>query len=180
MADNDQRADATDTANAGEPQTDDSAAFGPAFRLGILMVLVTAAAIFLLGGGATNFRPVPRDLVAPDTPLPVGLEPEGVHDTPPTMFRWTPGGQDVDLSQLLLYRGNRSRIWQSAPVQGSELEIPLAAYQDIPAGETLYWRVREVRRGKARASSARVAFWYQLDSQGRGPGEGVVTDILRQ
>jgi len=143
-------------------------------------VLGLAAAILVLGGGPGNFRPVDRDLVSEDTPLPVGIEPEGVQDTPPTKFRWEPGGDDVELTQLLLYRSDRKRLWQSAPIRGAELEIPLSAYKHVPAGETLYWRVREVRRGKARASSAFVAFWFQKDLRGLGPGEGVLTDILRQ
>jgi hypothetical protein len=149
-------------------------------RTWIAAVLLLAAAIFVLGGGATSFRPLPHDLVPADTPVPVGIEPEGVCDAPPTKFRWKPGGEDVELSQLLVYRNDLKRLWQSAPVRGSEVEIPASAYTDIPAGETLYWRVREVRRGKARATSALVAFWYQIDLAGRKPGEGVHTDFLRQ
>lgn len=152
----------------------------PSIRAWSVAILALAAAILVLGGGVANFRPVSRDLVSPDTPIPVGIEPEGVQDTPPTEFRWTPGGDDVDLAQLILYRGDRKRLWQSAPIRGSDFEVPLDAYRDIPAGETLYWRVREVRRGKARAAAAFVAFWYQKDLQGRGPGEGVRTDFLRQ
>lgn len=142
--------------------------------------LALAVAVFLLGGGAGNFRPVSRDLVTEDTTIPVGVSPEGVQDTPPTRFRWTPGGEDVDLTQLILYRADRKRLWQSAPLRGAELEVPLSAYEHIPAGETLYWRVREVRRGKPRATSAFVAFWFQADLKGRGPGDGVRTDIMRQ
>jgi predicted phage tail protein len=152
----------------------------PVVRTWGVAVLLLAAAIFVLGGGATNFRPVSRDLVAEDTPIPVGIEPEGVQDTPPTVFRWTPGGDDVDLTQLILYRADKKRLWQSAPTRAAELEVPLEAYRHIPAGETLYWRVREVRRGKARAASAFVAFWFQIDLQGKGPGETPHTDIMRQ
>ena len=143
-------------------------------------LLVLAAGVFVLGGGVTSFRPVSRDLVTADTPLPVPLEPKGEQDAPPTKFRWTKGGDDVDLAQLLLYRANQKRLWQSAPTRGSELEVPLSAYEHVPAGETISWRVREVRRGKARASSALAEFSFRVDIQGRGPGEGVVTDVLRQ
>jgi hypothetical protein len=149
-------------------------------RTWIASVLLLAAAVFAVGGGATAFRPLSRDLVPADTPVPVGIEPDGVCEAPPAKFRWTPGGDDAELSQLLVYRGDLKRLWQSAPVRGAEIEIPLSAYADIPAGETLYWRVREVRRGKARATSALVAFWYQVDLAGRKPGEGVHTDFLRQ
>jgi hypothetical protein len=149
-------------------------------RTWIWACLALAAAIFVLGGGATNFLPLPRDLVPADTPVPVGVEPQGVCDVPPTKFRWKPGGDDVDLTQLLVYRADLKRLWQSAPVAGFEIEIPISAYTDIPAGETLYWRVREVRRGKARATSALVAYWFQIDLAGRKPGEGVHTDFLRQ
>jgi hypothetical protein len=149
-------------------------------RTWIAAGLLLAAAVFVVGGGASNFRPLPRDLVPEDTPVPVGIEPEGVCEVPPAKFRWTPGGDDVELSQLLVYRGDLKRLWQSAPVRGAEIEIPVSAYKDIPAGETLHWRVREVRRGKARATSALVSFWYQTDLEGRKPGEGVHTDFLRQ
>ena len=151
-----------------------------AARTWVGAVLALAVVVFLVGGGAGNFRPVSRDLVTEDTPIPVGLSPEGVQEAPPTEFRWTPGGEDADLTQLVLYRADRKRLWQSAPLRGAELEVPLSAYEHIPAGETLYCRVREVRRGKPRATSALVAFWFRVDLKGRGPGEGVRTDIMRQ
>ncbi len=139
-----------------------------------LVLLAGAAALALGGDVAGNFRPEPSGAVDPDTPLPVPLEPEGELPAPPTVFRWTPGGDDVDLAQVVLFSSNYEVFWQSGPLEGPPLEIvPEEVFAGIPAGEPLAWRVREVARGRPRAASRMVVFSFTVDAHGRPIGESV-------
>jgi hypothetical protein len=103
-------------------------------------------------------------------------EPLGEVPTPPTRFRWTPGEGEIGLSQVLLFRANLDLLWSSAPLPGGvhELEVPLTLYDGVPAGEKLYWRVREVHLGKPRATSALENFVFEIDSRGFRKGEADV------
>ena len=136
-------------------------------------VLVGAAVVLVLAGGAfRNFRPEPPARVPADTAIPVIQEPKGQLQTPPTVFRWTPGGTDVDLAQIAIYRGNLEPVWQSSPLQGSSLEVdPHELFEGVAAGEPLYWRVREISRGRPRATSSFAPFSFAVDVHGRGPEE---------
>jgi hypothetical protein len=116
-----------------------------------------------------GFRPEPSGAVPSDTKLPVLIEPEGELPNPPKVFRWTPGGTDVDLAQIAIYHTSLEPVWQSAPIHGSSLEIdPAVVFQGIGAGEKLCWRVREVTRGRPRATSAFARFQFDLDARGLG------------
>lgn len=135
-----------------------------------------ALLLFLLGGVRENFRPPGAGRPAAEIALPVPLEPEGEYPAPPTTFRWKPGGDGVDLYQVVLHRASFERFWESAPLRGvTELTIPREAYDGIPAGQQLYWRVREVSGGRARATSAYTPFRFRVDSKGYGPGEAPFT-----
>jgi hypothetical protein len=132
----------------------------------VLGILVAA-----LGGAVQGFRPEPSGAVPADTPLPLLGEPQGDLPAPPKVFRWTPGGTDVDLSQVAIYRSTLEPLWQSSPVRGTSIEVdPADVFQGVPAGEQLLWRVREVSRGRPRASSAYGKFKFAVDTRGLGAG----------
>jgi hypothetical protein len=135
-------------------------------------VLLVAAVALLVGGGAVdNFRPLPSGAVPADTPLPVLESPRGELPEPPRVFKWTPGGER-DLSQVTLLRGNLTPLWRSAPTESSELHVdPAVVFAEIPAGGHLYWRVREVRDGKPRATSAVAEFWFVTHVRGQAEGK---------
>ncbi len=143
-----------------------------AARLWTVVVLAGAATLALGGDVAGNFAPEPSGAVAPETPLPVPLEPEGELPAPPAVFRWTPGGDDVDLAQIVLFRSNYEVFWQSGPLEGPPLEVaPAEIFAGIPAGEPVAWRVREVAQGRPRAASRMVIFSFEVDTEGRPVGE---------
>jgi hypothetical protein len=134
----------------------------------------SALALLLFGGAREGFRPLPSGRIPADTPLPVGIEPSGNLDAPPSVFRWTPGGPDVDFSQVLVFDERFERVWQSAPVADHEIKVdPARVFARVAAGAPLSWSVREVRRGRPRATSAAVAFTFAVDVQGRGIGESL-------
>ena len=135
-------------------------------------VLVVGAVLLGTAGGLRNFRGAPGTGVPADTPLPVLHEPAGDLPEPPRVFRWTPGGPDVDLSQVTVFRGNLEPWWYSAPLDTCVIEVdPSEVFAGIPAGETVFWRVREVTQGRPRATSALAQLSFALDTGGRGPGE---------
>jgi hypothetical protein len=134
---------------------------------------VAAAVVLVFAGGAfESFRPEPPAKIPPDTPLPVVLEPKGDLASPPKVFRWAPGGPDVDLAQVAIYRKNLEPLWQSSPIQGSSLEVdPRELFEGVGAGEPLVWRVREISQGRPRATSAFELFSFAVDVHGRGPAQ---------
>ncbi len=128
---------------------------------------VVAAAVIL---GIVALRPPPVESGAPqalrDVGIPQPIEPVGPVDAPPTRFAWTPGGEDVDLSQVIVYGQDMQRIWATAPLDTNVATIPLDAYLGIGAGENCFWRVREIKDGKARAASGMRPFAFRRDLQG--------------
>ena len=146
---------------------------GPA-RFWSAVLLAGAIALALGRGAPDNFRPEPPARMAADTPLPLLEEPQGALPHPPRTFRWTPGGPDVSLAQVMLFRKTLEPFWQSGPVEGPPLEVdPDEVFAGIPAGENLFWRVREVIDGRPRAVSALAEFTFETDTQGRPIGESV-------
>lgn len=142
-------------------------------------VVGAALALFLFGGAIEGFRPVPSGRIPEDTKLPVGTYPEGELPEPPAVFRWEPGGDDVDLSQVIVFDDRRNRLWQSVPLAGSEVAIdPPAVFAGAAAGRVYSWSVREFRGGRPRATSALVQFSFDVDVHGRGIGESVPAEPL--
>ncbi|MFN8179992.1 MAG: hypothetical protein U0167_18815 [bacterium] len=140
-------------------------------RVWSAVFVVAGILLVALGGAVQGFRPEPSGAVPADTPLPTLGEPQGPLPAPPKVFRWTPGGTDVDLSQVAIYRSTLEPLWQSSPVRGSSIEVePSEVFQGVPAGEELLWRVREVSHGRPRASSAYGRFKFAVDTRGLGPG----------
>lgn len=143
-----------------------------ATRLWSAILVGAGVALALFGGALQGFRPEPSGRIPTDAVLPVALEPRGELPAPPTVFRWTPGGDDVDLVQVAIYRSNLEAVWQSSPVQGSSIEVdPREVFEDVAAGEQVSWRVREISRGRARATSAAQVFSFAVDVHGRGPAQ---------
>jgi hypothetical protein len=135
-------------------------------------VLVGAAVLLGVAGVRGNFRGESARGSPSDAPLPALAEPVGELPEPPGVFRWTPSGPEVGLSQVTVFRGNLEPWWYSAPLDTCVIEVdPAEVFAGIPAGETVFWRVREVTDGRPRATSALVQFSFALDAQGRGPGE---------
>jgi hypothetical protein len=142
-------------------------------------VLVAAVLLFFAGGALEGFRPEPSGRIPGDTKLPVGTSPEGELPAPPTVFRWEPGGDDVDLSQVIVFDDRRDRLWQSVPVKGSELTVDVEhVFAMAAAGHVYSWSVREFRAGRPRATSALVQFSFDVDVHGRGIGESMPGDPL--
>ena len=142
-------------------------------------VLVAAVALFLAGGAMDGFRPVPSGRIPDDTKLPVGIEPQGERPEPPTVFRWEPGGDDVDLSQVIVFDDRRNRLWQSVPIAGNEVVVDAAhVFERAAAGRVYSWSVREFHAGRPRATSALVQFSFDVDVHGRGIGESVPAEPL--
>lgn len=124
--------------------------------IGVAAVGLGAFLLYFMGG-----RTAPPKAVAPspeDVKLPVPLEPAGELETAPLRFDWEPGGDDVDLSQVILFRGDLSRFWETAPVETSEVTVPLHAFDGIYPMEPCFWRVREVTDGRPRAASELKGF----------------------
>lgn len=143
-----------------------------AVRMWTVVVLAAAAAVVLGGNARESFRPEPSGAIPADTPLPVLHDPQGDLPAPPSQFAWTPGGNDVDLAQVVLFKSNLEVFWQSGPLSGPPLTVdPAEVFAGIPAGEPLAWRVREVSGGKPRASSDLVVFSFAVDTQGIPAGE---------
>lgn len=134
-----------------------------AHRLGIGVVLL-AAALFFVAARSSSMSEAPDPLRAIE--IPHVVEPIGDVDLPPTRFHWTPGGDDVDLSQVIVYRKDSARIWESSPTESTEVIAPDFIYEGIRPGEPCYWRVREVTDGKARAASGMTRFVFRRDSLG--------------
>jgi hypothetical protein len=144
----------------------------PVVRIVGILALVGALVLLVLGGVPENFRALPSGRIPADTPVPVILAPAGEQEQLPTVFRWTPGGPDVDFSQVLVFDDSLSRIWTSAPVRGSELTVdPAIVFDGIQAGTPCAWSVREVYQGRPRATSALQEFSFNHDWLGRPIGE---------
>ena len=140
-------------------------------RVWSAVLVVAGILVAALGGAVQGFRPEPSGAVPADTPLPTLSEPQGDLPAPPKVFRWTPGGTDVDLAQVAVYRSTLEPLWQSAPLRGSSIQVdPADVFQGVPAGEELLWRVREVSHGRPRAASAYGRFKFAVDTRGVGPG----------
>jgi hypothetical protein len=138
------------------------------------ILAAAAAGLALAGDALDNFRPEPVWVPPADTSLPVVEAPQGRVPDPPREFRWTPGGEDVDLAQVSIFRKNLNPVWQSGPVARPPVEVvPEEVFAGVAAGEELFWRVREVRDGRPRATSAMASFTFDRDTQGRGPAESV-------
>lgn len=148
-------------------------------RIAAACVVGAALLLFLFGGAFEGFRPVPSGRVPEDTTLPVGTYPQGELPEPPTIFRWEPGGDDVDLSQVIVFDDRRNRLWQSVPLAGREVAIDAArVFERAAAGRVYSWSVREFRRGRPRATSALVQFSFDVDVHGRGIGESIPAEPL--
>jgi hypothetical protein len=130
---------------------------GPAYRFWGALLIVGALLLFLGGGAVENFRSDPP-VFADDESLPLPIVPDGMSDELPTLFRWTPGSDETEFSQVVLHRSTFEPFWRSRPVRGDRLEISPSVFDDIRPGELSFWRVREVARGKPRAGSAFTAF----------------------
>jgi hypothetical protein len=129
-----------------------------AFAFWTMMTIAIAGAILLL---VTGRSPSPAKAKAEPTEtvnLPKLIEPAGILDSVPQQFRWTPGGDDVDISQVIIFRGDMTRIWESAPTDSDEVTVPLHMFNLIAPMEPLFWRVREVTDGKPRAASDLMPF----------------------
>ena len=151
---------------------------GPA-RLWAAVLLAAGVALALGGNVADNFRPEPSGRVPADTPLPTPIQPQGELPSPPAVFDWTPGGPDVALSQIVIFRSNYDVLWESAPLAGPPVTvIPEEVFAGVPAGEPLAWRVREVSNGRPRATTALILFSFDLDTLGRPVGESVPGEPL--
>jgi len=127
-------------------------AFWSTIAIGILGALLLVA---------TGRAPAPakaKDASTEAVKLPEPIEPAAYVDTAPLRFVWTPGGDDVDLSQVIIFRGDMTRIWESAPTDTNEVTVPLHAFDVIYPMEPCFWRVREVTDGKPRAASALKPF----------------------
>jgi hypothetical protein len=142
------------------------------------VVVVGAVALFLLAGGWENVRPVFPGPAGETEVLPLPVSPQGSHPSPPLHFRWKASADDVDFAQVILYRRSYERFWESGPTVGNEVTVPLQAYEGVGAGETCYWRVREVADGKPRGSSPFIEFEFAVDSRGYGPGEAPPPELL--
>ncbi len=151
----------------------------PAYRRVGLILLAAAIALFLVGGGLDGIRrsgPEPGLAVG----LPEPVEPEGELASPPTVFRWTPGGTDVVFAQITVTNDDLGRLWSSGPLETSEVTIPLEVYQGVGAGSVCYWQIREFSEGHPRAASRLSRFRFREDADGFGPGENpALSPILR-
>ncbi|MBZ0268761.1 hypothetical protein K8I85_11435, partial [bacterium] len=178
--------DRTDRTDRAEPASDPAeagrAASGrpsPGALIAASCVLVAAVLLLVVGGVVEGFRPLPSGRIPEDTPLPVGEEPQGELPEPPAVFRWEPGGDDVDLSQVIIFDDRRERLWQSVPLTGSELTVDVAhVFDRAAAGHVYSWSVREFRNGRPRATSPLVQFSFDVDVHGRGIGESVPGEDL--
>jgi hypothetical protein len=141
------------------------------FLAGTLTAVLGAVAILVLGGARQNFTPVDPPAVDANRALPELIEPQEIVPSPPTEFRWRPSGPDVEQSQVLLYRADLTRLWSSGPLRDSTLTVPLEVYDGVGAGESCYWRVREVAKGRPLATSALMYFYFEVDLHGHGVGE---------
>ncbi len=151
----------------------------PSSAARVWSAVLLAAALFLAGGALENFRPLPSGAIPVDTPLPVLETPAGESSEPPSVFRWQAGGADRDLAQVTVFRTNLEPFWSSAPTDSTEIRVdPADVFAGIPAGERLYWRVREVRDGRPRASSALSEFVFTHDVLGRPVGESFSAEPL--
>jgi len=138
-------------------------------RLWSAVLVAGAVVLFVAGGAIDNFRPEPSGLMPEDTPRPVPGDPQGELESPPSRFEWTPGGDDVDVAQVVIFRESLDLLWQSSPRKGPPVElVPEDVFADVPAGEWIYWRIREVQGGRPRATSALVQFRFATDVHGRG------------
>lgn len=151
-----------------EPATGAAAAPDPAptfaMRTGFGILLGAAALLFV-----ASLRPVDGGVSVEaerEVPIPRVLEPIGDIDVPPTRFRWKRSSDAADLAQVVVYRGDGSRIWATAPTREETAEIPEDAYVGITAGEKCYWRVREVADGQVLAASGLTRFVFRRDLEG--------------
>jgi hypothetical protein len=130
-----------------------------------LGILFLAAILLVLAGGRTPPEKAPAEDAKDQYPELV--EPAGELDDPPLRFVWNPGGEDVDLSQVVVYRSNLDRIWETIPLGPGtrEITIPLQAYAGTYPGEPCFWRVLEARDGRSRAVSALKEFKFKNPPQ---------------
>src|ERR1700752_1656156 len=99
-------------------------------RLGAGIVL---AAALLLGvvairapRGDASESPALREVGVPQP-----IEPVGVVEARPPLFTWTPGGDDVDLTQVIVYGREMTRLWETAPLDTNVATIPIEAYANV-------------------------------------------------
>jgi hypothetical protein len=152
-----------------EPRASDEAVARRAYARAGLTLAAAALAFGLFAALRPNGGPDANPVEPPRQPEPIA--PEGTFEEPPLEFRWTPGGDDVDFSQLIVYRDDMNRVWASGPVEGSEVTLPVSVYEGMPAGIPCYWHVREVSAGRPRATSRIAQFEFERDLEGYGPGQ---------
>jgi len=134
---------------------------------------VVLATVLGLTGAFRSFRTIERLPDPSAVTLPVPLEPEGELEEPPRVFRWTPGGDDVEFAQVVIYRASFERIWESPPLTEPYFEVdPDLAFLGIPPWEECSWKVREVVGGRPRSTSRIASFQFRKDHRGLEAGEG--------
>lgn len=134
------------------------------------IAIAALGAILLLVIGRSG-APEPAATPAETGKLPELIEPAGDLESAPSRFVWKPSSDDVDLSQVIIFRSDVSRIWESAPTESSAVTIPLHAFDAIYAMEPCFWRVREVADGQPRAASPLMKFRIKNPPKNRQPGE---------
>ena len=137
-------------------------------------IFVAALGTIFLFVGARATAPAkaePPPAKKEEMKLPDPLEPSGEVESAPLRFVWTPGAEDVDLSQVIIFRGDMTRLWESAPTDTNEVTIPLHAFDAVFPMEPCYWRVREVSDGQPRAASPLKVFKIRNPPQRRLPEE---------
>lgn len=139
------------------PPEPDQPAESFAFWSTVLVAALGTVLLFVVARATAPTKPEPP-LAKEAVKLPEPLEPAGEVESAPLRFVWKPGGEDVDLSQVIIFRGDLSRIWESAPSETNEVTIPLHAFDPVYPMEPCFWRVREVTDGQPRAASPLKSF----------------------
>lgn len=112
--------------------------------------------------------------------IPQLVEPIGLVETPPLEFRWQPGGDDVDYTQLLIYRSDMLRLYTSGPLETNSATVPPYVYDTTGPGVPIFWRVREIRDGKARAASGFRKVFYRADFKGNVASQVALDNEIRK
>ena len=164
---------------AGPPLPTDHESARTGYRVAAAGLLVAALAI-LFGVGHRPIGDRAADVAFPEAgeTLPVLGGPEGILESPPTEYAWTPGGRGGYLAHFVVYDKDFRRVWTSGPLTTDHVEVPAEAYRGLEAGAPVYWRVREFARGRPWVASAVSEFYFRTDSDGFGPGENPNSSAL--
>jgi hypothetical protein len=137
--------------NQAKESTESGSAEAVAFWSTIAIAALGAVLLLVFGrsGASEPAAATPAD----GGKVPELIEPLGDLESVPLRFVWKPSSDDVDLSQVIIFRSDVSRIWESAPTESSAVTIPRHAFDAVYSMEPCYWRVREVADGQPRAAS---------------------------